>query len=148
MRNTILIVLVCLAFLSCKKESYPATPVLTYKSVNLKVVQPGNIVTFKFAFTVGEGGLDSFYYEKVTPNCSNSSFNSKLSLSPDIIKLNPKSDDLLLSLGYRVSNYPSNIGDPNCSINDTCYFRFAIFDKAKHHSDTVNTEKIVIVYVQ
>lgn len=143
MRNTILIALLSFVFFGCKKESFPTTPSLEYKSVNVKTLSMGEIIKFNLSFTDAEGDLDSIYIEKINPRCPRSGTIERQILSSDIMQLKSKSDDLLVSYGYRVDGYPL-IGEPKCGVNDTCYFRFALLDKAKHSSDTVNSEIIVI----
>ena len=144
MRNTILIALVSLVIFGCKKDSFSSTPSLKYKSVNINQLFPGEIIKFKLSFTDAEGDLDSIYVEKINPTCAKSRTVDKFYLGDAITKLNSKSDELLVSFGYRVDGYPL-IGEPKCDFNDTCYFRFALLDKAKHKSDTVRSENIVIV---
>lgn len=144
MRNTILIALVSLVIFGCKKDSFSTTPSLKYKSVNVNRLFPGEVIKFKLSFTDAEGDLDSIYIEKVNPRCAKSRTVERFYLSDAIVKLNSKNDELLVSYGYRVDGYPL-IGEPKCDFNDTCYFRFALLDKAKHKSDTVKSENIVIV---
>ncbi|WP_301921677.1 hypothetical protein [Ferruginibacter sp.] len=144
MRNTILIALVCFIFLGCKKDSFSSTPSLIYKSVNTKVLFSGQVIKFTLSFTDKEGNLDSIFIQKINPSCSQSNTTERFYLGDAIVKLNSKSDDLLVSFGYRVDGYPS-IGEPKCDFNDTCYYRFSITDKNKHHSDTVRSETIVIM---
>lgn len=144
MRNTILIALVSLVIFSCKKDTFTTTPILKYKSVNTNVLSQGGIIKFKLSFTDAEGDLDSIYIEKVNPNCIKSGTKERFYLTEDIVKLKSKSDELLVSFGYRVTGYP-NIGEPKCDFNDTCYFRFALIDKAKNKSDTVKSETFVII---
>lgn len=146
MRNTILISLVCFIFISCKKDGpYSSTPSLKYKSVDTKYIAPGGIVKFTLSFTDAEGDLDSIFVEKINPKCALSHTVDRYYVSDALVNLKSKSDDLLISFGYRVDGYPK-IGEPQCQKNDTCYFRFALLDKAKHHSDTVRSETIVIQY--
>ena len=143
MRNTILIALVSLIIFGCKKDTFNTTPSLKYKSVNIYQLVPGSVVKFKLEFTDLEGDLDSIYIEKVNPSCAKSRTVERFYLGDAIVKLKSKSDELLISYGYRVDGYPL-IGEPKCDFNDTCYFRFALLDKAKHKSDTVKSENIVI----
>ena len=146
MRNTILIGLVCFILLGCKKDGpYSSTPNLKYKSVYTKYLTPGGIVKFTLSFTDKEGDLDSLYVEKINPKCALSHTVDRYFVSTALVDLKSKSDDLLISFGYRVDGYPK-IGEPQCKVNDTCYFRFALLDKAKHHSDTVRSENIVIQF--
>ena len=145
MRNTILFALICFIFLGCKKDSFSSTPSLKYKSVNLKnALKSGGVVKFTLSFTDAEGDLDSIFIQKINPSCPQSTTTERFYLGDAIVKLNSKSDDLLISYGYRVDGYPL-VGEPKCDFNDTCYYRFAVQDKAKHHSDTVRSETIVIL---
>ena len=146
MRNTILILLVCLFFIGCKKDGpYSSTPSLKYKSVDTKYLAPGGIIKFTLSFTDAEGDLDSLYVEKVNPKCALSGSIERFYVSDALVHLKSKSDDLLVSFGFRVSGY-TPIKEPQCQKNDTCYYRFALLDKAKHHSDTVRSETVVIQY--
>ena len=147
MRNTILIALVSLIIFGCKKDTFSTTPSLKYKSVNTKILYPGQVIKFNLSFTDAEGDLDSIYIQKIATNCAKSGTIERLQFSSDIVKLNSKSDNLLISYGYRVDSYVK-IGEPQCQKSDTCYFRFALMDKAKHKSDTVNSETVIIYYVK
>ena len=67
MRNTILIALVSLIFLSCNKDTFSSTPKLTYKSVNTKTLGRNQILKFNLSFTDLEGDvIDTVFVQKVT----------------------------------------------------------------------------------
>ncbi len=145
MRNTIVIAVISLAIAGCGKSKFESTPKLQYKSVNTTELRSGQIIEFKLGYTDAEGDLqDTLYVEKVEPTCPASGFHENYQL-PSFPTVKDSEGDIIVSYGYNVSNYPLILG-PQCSRNDTCYFRFAVSDKAKHKSDTVISEPIVLVY--
>ena len=145
MRNTILIAVICLVIISCNKNKFSTTPQIKFKSVNTKELRRGEIIQFKLSYTDSEGDLqDSLYVEKYGINCINSRYKAYYFL-PDFPTVKNSEGEIIVSYGYGVSNYPL-IQAPQCpGKNDTCFFRFMIQDKAKHKSDTVNSETIVII---
>ncbi|MBL0358602.1 MAG: hypothetical protein IPP72_17840 [Chitinophagaceae bacterium] len=144
MRNTILIAVISLAIISCTKNKFETTPKLKYESVNTTQLSSGQIIQFKLSYTDAEGDLqDSIYVEKYGINCELSRFKAYY-LMPEFPVVKNSEGDIIVSYGYGVSNYPL-IQSPQCSgKNDTCYFLFMIQDKAKHKSDTVASETIII----
>lgn len=142
----IIIVTLCSLLLlgSCEKDKFTTNPQLTYKSVNNKVLTRGQLLQFKLGFTDKEGDADSIFIKKITPQCGLTIFADSASLPDDFKVTKQTSGDLLISYGYAVSGFRP-IGDPQCSFNDTCTFRFVLQDKEKHKSDTVYSESIVII---
>lgn len=144
MRNTIVIALFALIFIGCKKEKFTTKPQLTFKSINTKVLDRGQIIIFTLGYTDLEGDLqDSIYVEKIEPTCTQSGFISKY-IIPNFPSTKNAEGDIQVSFGYNVDNYPL-IKAPQCSRNDTCYFRFALKDKAQNVSDTVKSDVFVII---
>ncbi len=147
MRNTIVIALLSLIFTSCGKDKFTTVPQLKFKSADKSVDNPLKAeqkINFKLSFTDAEGDVDSIFIKKITPYCANTIFKSDQSLPIDFKVTNGKEGDLLVSFGHRVVNFPG-VGDPLCGFNDTCTFRFVIKDKAKNVSDTVYSDKVVII---
>ena len=144
MRNTILIVLISLLIVSCNKNKFTVIPQLKFKSVNTSKLYNGQVIVFKLSFTDGDGDLsDSMYVEKVSPNCPAGSFQQKYPL-PVFPSVKDSQGDLDISFSYGVvQGYPPLSG-PMCGVNDTCYFRFMLKDKAQHTSDTVNSGQIIL----
>ena len=157
MRNTILIALVSLVIFSCKKDTYSSIPKLTYKSVNTKTLYPKQVIKFTLNVTDAEGDIsDTMYVQKININkvkdsCNISSFSDKYPV-PKFPSTKNLNQDILVSfasginipIGAAPDKYYVNIAF-GCSVNDTCYFKFIIKDKANHKSDTVRSENIVIV---
>ena len=145
MRNTILIALVSLIFLSCNKDTFSSTPKLTYKSVNTKTLQHNQIIKFNLSFTDLEGDvIDTMFVQKVSLNCPYSGFTDHYVIPnfPTSAKLK---GDILVSYANGLNNPPYTNIAFGCTKNDSCYFRFMMKDKANHKSDTVRSETIVIV---
>ena len=117
--------------------------------MNTTVLRRGQTIVFKLRFTDAEGDLNAdsalFVQEKVL-NCSRagSGFKQPYRL-PDFPTIKNQDGEILVSYGYDV-NSGQNISDPKCSKNDTAIFRFALRDKAGHVSDTVSTDKFVVIF--
>ena len=145
MRNTILIALVSLIFLSCNKDTFSSTPKLTYKSVNTKILGHNQIIKFNLSFTDLEGDvIDTIYVQKISLNCPSSGFTSRYPVPnfPTSAKL---TGDILVSYANGLNNPPYTNIAFGCTVNDSCYFKFMMKDKANHKSDTVRSETIVII---
>ena len=145
MRNTILIALVSLIFLSCNKDTFSSTPKLTYKSVNTKRLDHNQIIKFNLSFTDLEGDvIDTLFVQKVSLNCPNSGFSFPYPI-PSFPTSTKLKGDILVSYSNGLNNPPYTNIAFGCTKNDSCYFKFMMKDKANHKSDTVRSETIVII---
>ncbi len=141
MRNTILIAVISLVIISCNKNKFSSAPQLKFKSVNTHDVFEGQTLQIKLSFTDKEGDLqDSIFVEQYSTNCTNTHFKDLIKIPAFPIVSNTEGD-ILISYGYRV---PPVFKEPQCNVTDTCYFRFALKDKAQNKSDTVQTDAIYI----
>ena len=144
MRNTILIALVCCIFFACKKDTYPVTPRLIYKSANTTQLGRDQILKMNLSFTAANGAiLDTMYVQKVSLNCAGSNFSQKY-LIPSSPNGKNAAADILISYSNGINNPGYVTVASACNFNDTCFFRFMIKDTANHRSDTVKSELIVI----
>jgi len=146
MRYTVLISILIIILAGCNKNKYTTTPQLKYKSVNTKTLASGQLLTFTLSFTDAEGDLladSSLYVEKFEPKCVNSRFKQYYRI-PTFPTGKNQSGDITVTYGYNVSGYPP-ILPPQCSRNDTCFFKFVLRDAAKNKSDTAVSETIVII---
>lgn len=144
MRNSIILAIVSLVFLGCKKETYSSTPTLTYKSVNTTKLYPDQVIKFNLDFTDLEGDvIDTMFVQKVSLNCGASNFfdRYRMPLFPTTKNI---SGEALISYANGI-NVPGYITVASrCNYNDTCFFRFMLKDRAGNKSDTVKSEIIVI----
>lgn len=143
MRNTIIIAIISLLLIACKKDKFSTAPQIKYKSVNTTVLDKFQVLSFTLSFTDLEGDVDSIYLEKVTPNCMGSNFKDSLRL-PVFPSAKKQEGEIFVSYGYRADGYPS-IQEPVCAFNDTCYFRFSLKDSKGNRSDTTQSDNIVIL---
>ncbi len=149
MRYGILITIVSLLFLGCKKDSSGSKPQLTYKSASASVLYPGQIIQFDLSFSDDAGNASDglLYIQKITPDCSLSNFIDSVNL-PTFPYAKNQLADIVLSYANGLSDATAGYKSiaPQCTgINDTCYFRFVLKDDANHSSDTVNSGTIVIL---
>lgn len=144
MRNTILIAGVSLIFLGCTKDKFSTTPQLTYKSANTDRLSPNQVIQFSLSFTDAEGDVvDTMYVQKVSLNCRASNFSERVPIPNFATNKNLKAD-VLVSYANGINNPPYTTIASRCNLNDTCYFRFMLKDKANNRSDTVRSETIVV----
>lgn len=148
MKAKLLIVLgFVVGLIACQKDKFNTIPTLTFVSVNTQELHPNEGIIFKFTFTDKEGDIqDSLFVQKITKNCEASDFDAFYLLPSDLPKKSNSEGELEVRYAYGVGyNYPA-IKEPACQgQNDTCFFRFALKDKAGHTSDTVSSPQIVLI---
>ncbi len=147
MRNTIIIATISLLVLGCSKDKFSSTPTLKFKSVNTKELRKFESLQLKLSFTDLEGDLqDSIYVEKVrlTKNCPGEPNKVYYQLPPFPTVKNSEGD-IIISYTYGSGGPFLPIAEILCSENDTCLFRFVLQDQAKHKSDTVSSDIIVLI---
>ena len=151
MKTKILFTLMVTIFLAgCNKDKYTTKPILKFKSASNDVVPLGGTLRFELEVTDKEGDLsDTFFIKKIRLNKKvvptiRDSFAIKFPTIP-----NTKNGIIQIDLTYE--NYlksainPPTSGTPPIAESDTLLFKFAIRDKAKHVSDTVTSNRIVIL---
>ena len=148
MRYSLLFSIVLVAIVSCNKNKFNTIPSLKYESASTQVVHAGDLLSFKLNFTDAEGDFNNdstlFVQEKAL-NCATSGFKQFYPF-PTFTTTKNQEGEILVTFVYRGSSSITPLPDPKCFKNDTSIFRFALRDKARHTSDTVVSEKIVIIY--
>lgn len=130
-------------FFACSKDKYTTRPQLKIKSVNDTFIEPGEILRITVQFTDAEGDVsDSAFVQKVTGNCPASDYTDKRTI-PNFPPSKDLKGDVVITYGYNVQGYVQ-LGQPQCTRNDTCVFRIWVKDNGGNFSDTVQTESIVI----
>ena len=130
-------------FFACSKDKYTTRPQLKLKSVNDTFIEPGEILRITVQFTDAEGDVsDSAFVQKVTGNCPASNYTDKRTI-PNFPPSKDLKGDVVITYGYNVQGYVQ-LGQPQCTRNDTCVFRIWVKDNGGNFSDTVQTESIVI----
>src|SRR5438270_5163604 len=88
MRTKILVAFIAFCFLnSYSKDKYTTRPQLKYKSVNTKVLNRNQTLTFTLQVTDAEGDLqDSMWVQEIPRNCPDAGFISKYKM-PEIISV-------------------------------------------------------------
>lgn len=137
--------------IACSKDKLETTPSLKLKSVNATTIPVGGNLIVQLDFADKEGDIsDTIFVKKVRINkivvpTIRDSFELQVPPFPDrsrgIIELQLKYQNHLLS----AINPPSSGGTPPNLHDDTLIFKFVLRDKAKHSSDTVTTDPIIIV---
>lgn len=137
--------------IACSKDKLETTPTLKFKSVNATTIPVGGNLIVQLEFADKEGDIsDTVFVKKIRINkivvpTIRDSFELEVPEFPNrsrgVIELNLKYQNHLLS----AINPPSSGGTPPNLHDDTLIFKFVLRDQAKHSSDTVTTEPIIIV---
>ncbi len=152
MRNTIVIALICLAgIIGCSKDKFTTKPQVTYKKVNANVFGTLQTIQFTIGFTDAEGDFTSpaqVFIQRINPTCpADSNFKDSLPI-PDFPSSSNFEGDIRMTYSYAGNNGEApimNAPPGECGDTSTCYFRFAVMDKAGNRSDTVNSETIILI---
>lgn len=138
--------LITIALAACSKDQYSTKPQLTFKSVNGTYYTTGQFLNFVINFTDKEGDIqDTLWVEKISYTCGPSATITAPYQVPNFTATKNLKGEFDISYIYGVAgaNYPYI---SRCSqLNDSCYFRFWLKDKANHISDTVSSPPIVLL---
>ena len=147
MSTKILVALIVFCFFAgCKKNEYTTRPQLKYKGVNTKVLNRDQTITFTLQATDAEGDLqDTIWVQEVVRNCPSGGGITRYKM-PDFNAVSNLKGDIQVCYSYGLNLNCPDIIEPRCQgRNDSATYRFWIQDKAKHVSDTVSSEEVVIV---
>jgi hypothetical protein len=132
----------------CSKDKYTTKPQLVFKSVKDYNVPRGGLIVINLEMRDKEGDVsDSIFILTKTANCPKSDENSPYGYT---IAEFPTSANLKAQVQITYENGTNNTGNAvysanKCSKNDTTYFYFWMKDKAKNVSDTIRTDKPLII---
>lgn len=149
MRNTIIIALLSLIVVSCSKNKFTTKPQLTFKKVNSDAFVKLQTMEFTIGFTDSEGDFPGkVYIERVTPGCAADSNFKVIYDLPEFPTSSNFEGDLKIVYSYGGNNgaapiMPAPPGE--CGDTSSCYFRFALEDKAGNKSDTVKSSTIILI---
>lgn len=135
-------ILLLIACLSCRKGQHTVKPQLQISSYSTKVLakQKELVITVKIIDEKGDIGKGRFVYIPVRTN------QRPVSISPD---LHPVSIDMSNFSDHAVVDYELRLTWNSLKRsqveNDSMYFRFIVFDRAGNKSDTVNSDRLVIL---
>lgn len=143
-----------LLVLACGKDKPETKPSIKIKSVSGNIVPPSGGLQITLEFNDKEGDVnDSLFVKKLRlntiPPVSGITIRDSFWLMiPDFPA--KSTGEIILNLDYQnhlisAAQAPADPNDPTKNISDTLIIRFALQDKAGNTSDTVQTEKIVIM---
>jgi len=137
---------IVLYLIACSKDKFATTPHLEFKSINSSVIAPGQQLIITLRYTDREGDIQNYLYiERNVPNCLQDSIRDAEAIPSDVPPKSNAEGDILIRFSYPPDQSYPLIGDPTCAGNDTCFYRFALADKAGNVSDTISTPPIVIL---
>jgi hypothetical protein len=135
-------------FTACNKDKYTTKPQLEFKSAKNYNVERGDLIEFSIEFTDKEGDIsDTLYIQNRTASCPTSDYPAPAAFKvPDF----PTSSNVKGEFKIIFENGTNNTGNAIYSANrcgrpDTTVFYFWIKDKANNISDTIKTDKPLII---
>ncbi|HUP11873.1 MAG TPA: hypothetical protein VM187_06670 [Niastella sp.] len=134
-------------FVACGKDKFETKPTITIKSIGPNPVPMNFPLTIELEYTDKEGDIaDSLFVRKIRIN------QKKVATVRDSFYLTlpgdaPEKNKGTIKLTLDYQNYlisAQNPGNPPNAAPDSLIFRFALRDKAKNTSDTIDTDLIII----
>lgn len=149
MKSKLLITAItCVSLAACNKDQFTTKPQLTFISVNKTEFVQGDLIEFTFEYTDKEGDIQNrFYVEEITrdENCPENNNAVNYAIPSEVPEEKQAKGTLRVRYIYnQFGEFPIYTG-PKCQRNDTCYFRFALIDKANNSSDTIITPDVVFI---
>src|SRR2546421_4000497 len=142
-RNFLMALAVIVLFVACNKSSFQTRPQIKSKSTNGNVLPVGADLVIDLEFTDKEGDLGEGKLVYIPTRLNKRPlppsippYDSVVNALPDFP--NKSKGDLELRLKWSFL-HRSDVE------NDTIYFRFVAVDRAGHKSDTLNSDKFVIL---
>jgi hypothetical protein len=146
--STLSLVLIVTLIVACGKDKFETKPTIEIKSISPNPVPINSSLVIELDYTDKEGDIaDSLFVRKIRINqkkvASTLRDSFYLPLPGDAPEKNKGTIKLTLDYqGYVIS--ASNPGAPPNAAPDSIIFRFALRDKAKNTSDTVESNLVVV----
>ncbi len=131
---------------ACTKEKFKTKPQLRFLKAENYTVPRGGLISFRLEFTDKEGDLtDSIFIQAVTTRCAQSNRKLVYAVPTFPLSANLRGEfEINFVNGQFVPGYVALPG-PACGKPDTTTFSFWVRDKAQNVSDTVKTDKPIII---
>lgn len=128
---------------ACGKDSFQTKPQIKIKSMNGNVIPGGGTLSVNLTFTDKEGDLGDGKLVYIPRRLNRRPLPPAIPAYDSVVNILPKFPskslgEIQVSLGYNYL-HKSDIE------NDTISLRFVAVDKAGHKSDTVTSDRIVIL---
>src|SRR5207253_10506116 len=114
MSTKILLTLIAFSFLAgCSKDKYTSKPQLKFKSVNTKVLNRGQQITFTLEVTDAEGDLqDTIWVQEIVRNCSSGGGTAPYRM-PDFTATKNLKGEIQICYSYAINFGCHDIFEPN-----------------------------------
>ena len=131
---------------ACGKGKFTSKPQLTFLKADSYDVARGQLITFRLEFTDKEGDLtDSIFIRSSANGCNASNRTLGYPVPAFPATANTKGEfEINFVNGQFVSGFVA-MPSPACGRPDTTTYYFWIKDKAKNVSDTISTDKPLII---
>ncbi|QGW28056.1 hypothetical protein [Phnomibacter ginsenosidimutans] len=130
---------------ACGKDKYTSKPQLKFIKADSYDVARGGFITLRLEFSDKEGDLtDSLFIRSEAKGCPTSNISVGYPIPTFPTTTNSKGElEVTFANSVNISGYL--IFSPKCNRPDTTTFYFWIKDKAKNVSDTISTDKPLII---
>jgi len=141
----ILIISTAIFFIACGKDKFETKPLIEVKSYNSKEIPQHGQLTIRLNYFDKEGDLGTGNFFAVRNRLNALPLGTSDADRPDTLRyalpeFSPEATgEIFLQLNY------DDFLKESVSKNDTIVFRIAVTDKAGNKSDTITTDKIVIL---
>lgn len=143
MKEILMVLILCLLLFACSKNKPNAHLQIEVASYNTKVIAPQQDLVIQLKFTDKDGDISGgkFVYLPIHTN--------RRPLPPDLV-LAPVASTIPqfpnATSGFLQLKLPWNYLNRSPVENDTFYFRFVAVDRAGNNSDTVNSDRVVVLH--
>lgn len=140
-------------FTACKKKTFATRPSLTFKKVNSYTIPNRGVLEITLEYTDAEGDLStkdsSITIQRIVPRCANSNGLYPYKLPAVPLQRNASGEVVIqFANNVSVADLPAGYGSlpgPRCGRPDTTTFKFWIKDQQGNVSDTITTDKPIII---
>ncbi len=143
MKHILMVLLPCSFLFACSKDKLKAHLQIEVASYNTKVIAPQQDLVIQLKFRNKDGDISGgkFVYIPIHTN--------RRPLPPDLV-LAPVASTIPQSpgntSGFLQLKLPWNYLNRSPVENDTFYFRFVAVDRGGNNSDTLNSDRVVILH--
>ena len=134
-----------IVIIACNKGNYQSKPTLKIKSLNGNIIPPGGTLNIAIEYTDKEGDLSQDTLTSIRVRQNRRPLPSSSGISVDTLhNIIPKFPEKVKGEFDVAFDWATYLHQSDVE-NDTIIFKFVAKDRGGHTSDTVATEKIVIL---
>lgn len=130
---------------SCGKDKFQTKPTLTIKGINSKVIGPGETLSIRIGYTDKEGDLSQDTLLSIVNRLNRRPLPANLNKVDTLHNIIPKFPEKSTGEFEVKFEWAQDLHESDIE-NDTIMFKFVAKDRKGNVSDTVSTDRIVVLY--